>query len=168
MTRNTPYLIPDEDVNLNLALLMLVVLFLGKSVRGTPLLNNERLLIFMYLIKNPVILGNVLEQVGRREIELTEVEEFSVNSISINLDPLFDRHWLKSLLMRLSAAGYIMASYRKTDGFVYLLTENGEAVANKIDGPYFDRIRSYLTNLQLLRSEPTANLNRLINNIFRH
>ena len=168
MTRSTPYLIPDEDVNLNSALLLLVIFFLGKSPKGIPLLNNDRLLIFLYLIKNPVILDNVLEQVGRREIVLTESEAFSVNSIAVNLDPLFDRNWLKSLLMRLSAVDYLEASYRKVDGFVYLLTPKGQAAAQKIEGIYFDRVRAYLGNLQLLRTESTSNLNRLINNIFRH
>lgn len=168
MTRDTPYLIPDEDVNLNSALLMLVIFYLGKSPRGIPLLNNDRLLIFLYLIKNPVILDNVLEQVGRREIALTEAEAYSVNSIAVNLDPLFDRDWLKSLLMRLSAVDYLEASYRKTDGFVYLLTPKGQAVVQEIEGVYFDRVRTYLSNLQLLRSESTSNLNKLINNIFRH
>jgi hypothetical protein len=168
MTRSAPYLIPDEDVNLNSALLLLVIFFLGRSVRGIPLLNNDRLLIFMYLIKNPVILDNVLEQVGRREIVLTEAEAFSVNSITVNLDPLFDRDWLKSLLMRLAAVDYIEATYRKADGFVYLLTQKGDAAVEEIKGVYFERIRTYLSNLQLLRSEPTSNLNKLINNIFRH
>lgn len=168
MTRDTPYLIPDEDVNLNSALLILVIFYLGKSPRGLPLLNNDRLLIFLYLIKNPVILDNVLEQVGRREIALTEAEAYSVNSIAVNLDPLFDRDWLKSLLMRLSAVDYLEASYRKMDGFVYLLTPKGQAVVQKIEGVYFDRVRTYLSNLQLLRSESTSNLNKLINNIFRH
>jgi hypothetical protein len=163
-----PYIVPDEDVNLNSALLLLVILFLGKSPRGIPLLNNDRLLIFMYLLKNPVILDNVLEQIGKREIELTELESFSINSISINLDPLFDRSWLKGLLLRLSALGCIDAAYRKTEGFVYSLTTIGSGKAENITGAYFDRIRAYLKNLEKIKSEPSLNLNRLINNIFRH
>lgn len=163
-----PYIIPDEDVNLNSALLLLIISFLGRTSRGTQLLNNDRLLIFMYLLKNPVILDNVLEQVGHREIELTEFETFSINSISINLDPLFDRQWLKSLLIRLSALGCLEATYRKTDGFMYALTEVGLRKVEGISGPYFDRVRDYLKNLEKIKSESTQNINNLINNIFRH
>lgn len=168
MGNKIPYINPDQDVNINIGLLMLVILFLGKSIRGIPLLNNDRLLLFLYIIKNPVILDNVLEQVGRREISLTNVESYSVNSIAINLDPLFDRAWLKSLLMRLSALGYLDVAYRKNDGFMYLLTGTGTAVAENVGGPYFDRIKEYLKNLAALKSESTPNLNRLLNNIFRH
>lgn len=167
MTR-IPFLNPDQDVNINTGLLILIIFFLGKTNRGTALLNSERLLIFFYLLKNPIILDNVLEQVGRREISLTNVELHSINSISINLDPLFDREWLKSLLMRLSAMGYLATTYRKTDGFMFLLTESGRDVAEEISGPYFDRVKIYLKNLELIKSEPTQNMNRLINNIFRH
>ncbi|WP_432432334.1 ABC-three component system middle component 4 [Janthinobacterium lividum] len=163
-----PYLNPDQDVNINTGLLILIIFFLGKSARDIALLNNDRLLIFLYLLKNPIILDNVLEQVGRREISLTNVELYSINSISINLDPLFDREWLKSLLMRLSAMGYLAITYRKTDGFMYLLTDSGREVAENISGPYFDRIKIYLKNLEMIKSESTTNINRLINNIFRH
>jgi hypothetical protein len=164
---NIPYLIPDEDANLNSALVLLIINYLGRTSRGTQLLNNERLLIFMYLLKNPVILDNVLEQVGHREIELTEMEAFSINSISINLDPLFDREWLKSLLIRLAALGCIDATYRKTDGFMYALTTVGFQKVEGINGPYFDRIKDYLKNLEKIKSESTQNINKLINNIFR-
>lgn len=167
MTR-IPYLNPDQDVNINTGLLILIIFFLGKSARDIALLNNDRLLIFLYLLKNPIIPDNVLEQVGRREISLTNVELYSINSISINLDPLFDREWLKSLLMRLSAMGYLAIKYRKTDGFMYLLTDSGREVAENISGPYFDRIKIYLKNLEMIKSESTTNMNRLINNIFRH
>lgn len=163
-----PFLNPDQDINLNCGLLLLTILSLGKSIRGIPLLNNDRLLIFLYLLKNPIILESVLEQVGRREIYLTNIEIFSINSISINLDPLFDRDWLKSLLMMVSSLGYIEAKYRKVDGFMYLLTSAGRGAAERLEGPYFDRIKVYLKNLELMKSEPTQNLNRLINNIFRH
>lgn len=163
-----PFVNPDQDVNLNCGLLLLTILSLGKSIRGIPLLNNDRLLIFLYLLKNPIVLENVLEQVGRREISLTNVELFSINSISINLDPLFDRDWLKSLLMRASSLGYLETKYRKVDGFMYLLTNSGQYAADRLAGPYFDRIKVYLKNLELMKAEPTKNLNRLINNIFRH
>ncbi|MES2933083.1 MAG: ABC-three component system middle component 4 [Pseudomonadota bacterium] len=168
MENKIPYINPDQDVNINIGILMLVILFLGKSIRGIPLLNNDRLLLFLYIMKNPVILDNVLEQVGRREISLTNIESYSVGSIAVNLDPLFDRAWLKSLLMRLSAMDYLDVTYRKNDGFMYLLTETGRKVAENISGPHFDRLKEYLKNLDTLKSESTPNLNRLLNNIFRH
>lgn len=166
--RNSPYKMPDEDVSLNIALLLLVLSALGETSRGTRLLNNDRLLLFMYLIKNPVILVNVLAQLGKEQPDLTESERFSINSISVNLDPLFGRSWLKGLLLRIAALGYLEVTYRKNEGFVYFLTTVGLEKAAQLRGDYFGRVREFLQNLEKIKSEPTANLNRLLNNIFRH
>ncbi|MDC8758132.1 ABC-three component system middle component 4 [Janthinobacterium fluminis] len=162
-----PYVVPDHDVNLNSALLVLVLHFLAKSERGKLLLNNERLLIFLYLVKNPVALSNVLTQLGRQGLDLDESESYSINSISLNFDPLFDNDWLKSLLVRVSAKGLLQSEYRKVDGFMYYLSDQGNTIAEKFDGEYFGRIRGFLKSLIQIRAEPTRNLNQLLNNIFK-
>lgn len=162
-----PYALPDNDINLNMALLILILKFLPSSPRGLPNLNNDRLLILMYLVKNPIILVDVLDQIGKREIQLSDRESFSITSISINLDPLFDRNWIKSLLQRLSARAVVATAYRKSEGFVYQLTSEGHAIAEKLNGDYFDRIKAYLRNLEKLKGESTANFNKLLNNTFR-
>lgn len=162
-----PYAVPDSDINLNMALLTLILQFLPSSPRGLPNLNNDRLLILMYLVKNPTILVNVLDQIGKREIQLSDREIFSITSISVNLDPLFDRNWIKSLLQRLAAREMIATSYRKSEGFVYQLTPAGRLIADKLNGDYFERIKAYLHNLEKLKGESTANLNKLLNNTFR-
>lgn len=167
MKSNLPYLIPDSDKHLNAALVLLILSILAKSDRGKALINNERLLIFMYLIKNPVILVKVLEQIGRKGIQLSDAEFFSVGSISVNLDPLFDSGWIKSLLKHVAAQGFLQVEYRKADGFMYSLTETGKATASQLEGEYFDRVRGFLQSLVQVKSETTKNLNQLINNVFR-
>jgi hypothetical protein len=162
-----PYALPDSDININMALLTLILKFLPSSPRGLPNLNNDRLLILIYLLKNPIILVGVLDQIGKREINLSDRESFSITSIAVNLDPLFDRNWIKSLLQRLSARQMVATAYRKSEGFVYQLTPSGHAVAEKLNGDYFDRIKAYLRNLEKLKGESTANLNKLLNNTFR-
>lgn len=167
MKNNLPYLIPDQDKNFNAALLILILFYLSKSDRGKLLINNERLLIFMYLIKNPIILGKMLEQIGRKSVQLSDTELFSIGSISVNLDPLFDSSWIKNLLKQVSARGFLKADYRKADGFMYSLSDAGISAASQLEGEYFERVRGFLRSLEQVKSESTKNLNQLLNNIFR-
>lgn len=165
--KNLPYLIPDNDVDLNIALLLLIISKLEKSKKGKLLLNQEKLLIFMYLIKNPIMLDRVLFHLGD-SLELSEVEFYSINSISVNLDPLFDHKWLKNLIKISAIKGLISVSYRKDDGFMFLLTKSGTDLAELFEGNYFNEIRKYLNKIETINTQTTTNLNRLLNDIFRN
>lgn len=139
-----PFLIPENDDRLNLAIILLAVYLIGSSKRGRPLMNNERLQIITYLVKNPVVMNKVLARLGMPGVELDESEANSVSSIAVNLDPLFDGAHLKFLLRYAASLGYINVSYRKSDGFMYLLTDVGKQIAAVLDGDYFCNIRKYL------------------------
>lgn len=162
-----PYFVPDQDYNLNTSLLLLTLSYLSKTEKGRHLVNNERLLIYMYLIKNPTIIKNLLGNVGDFELILNDTEKYSVGSISINLDPLFDTNWIKSLLKNAARKGYIEATYRKDDGFMYSLTEDGASVVKQLNGGYLDRVRLYLKNLNTIKSMTSSNLNKLLGDVFR-
>jgi hypothetical protein len=166
--KSTPYLIPDNDVDLNVALLLLIISALEKSKKGKLLLNKEKLLIFMYLIKNPVMLDRVLIQLGDTSLELSEAEFYSINSISINLDPLFDYQWIKCLIKICAIKSLISVSYRKEEGFMFSLTAEGSELASRLEGNYFDGIKNYLRKIEVIKSESTTNLNRLLNDIFQN
>jgi hypothetical protein len=162
-----PYLNPDLNDDLNLGLLLLLISKLGMTPRKKLLLNNERLLILMYLVKNPVILERVLLELGRESITLNDAESYSVNSIAVNLDPLFDNDWIKRLLKAASSRSFLNANYRKSEGFMYTLSETGMEAANKLSGQYFERVREYSCRLTQLNSLSNGVLNRLLNSIFR-
>lgn len=165
--RSLPYLVPDKSKYLNAAVLLLVVQILGKSQKGKILLNNERLLIFMYLIKNPVVMTRLLARKGMPSLALSEEESYSVASLAVNLDPLFDNGWIKSLLQHIASIGFLDASYRKTDGFVYTLTEEGAIAADKLTGEYFKKVREYLQALDSIKTESTSSLNAMLNEVFK-
>jgi hypothetical protein len=162
-----PYLVPERNQDLNVAILLLIVQNLGKTQRGKYLLNNERLLIFMYLIKNPVLMTQILGKLGRETVFLSVQESYSVSSIAVNLDPLFDNDWIKSLLKHVAGLGFLKATYRKADGFLYYLTDEGGQVVDKLRGDYFDKVRLYLKALDSIKSEPTTLLNSSLNNAFK-
>ena len=164
---NLPYLIPDQDDSLNLATVIIILFFLSQTDRGKKLINNERLLIYMYLLRNPIVLNKVLQQIGKDTVSLSESEIYSIGGITVNLDPLFDGSWIKRLLQEAAGRGLIEATYRKTDGFMYSLSQAGITLANNLTGEYFERLRLFSKSLQQVNTESTKNLNVLLNHVFR-
>jgi hypothetical protein len=165
--RTLPYVVPDSSQYLNVAVLLLTLQVLGKSPRGNGLLNNERLMIFMYLVKNPVVMSKLLPRLGHSSPHLSCEDNFSVSSLAINVDSLFDNDWIKSLLKHIASLGLLDASYRKTDGFVYLLSVRGEQAVGELTGDYFDKVRGFLLALVPIKNATTSSLNAILNEIFR-
>jgi flagellar motor switch protein FliG len=98
---------------------------------------------------------------------LQENEAASVNSISVNLDSLFDRSWTKALVKHLIARNFIEATYRQKEGFLYRLSKEGERVASSLRSEHFARVRYFLSELKSLKSESTSNINKMLNQSFR-
>lgn len=157
-----PYQVPDNDLTLNVAILLVILAVLGKTQRGKPLMNNERLQLTIHLLKNPVILNNALAAYDKPRARLQNYDEYSIASISNNLDPLHDSHRLKTLLQRAAALNLIRVEYRKTEGFMYDLSETGMALVGKLEGEYYDSLRLYAKALSSLNTVTTTNLNELI------
>lgn len=164
---NLPYRIPDRELGLNLALMLMILKYLGKSKRGKLLVNNDKAQAFLYLIKNPVYLNRVLQLFNQPMVELSYTESFSITSISPDLDPLFDRSTLKALLVILSSKKLIEIKYRNKDGFFYYLSEAGEQIASDLHGSYFDAILKYIRCLEKVQAESATKLNNAINTVLK-
>jgi hypothetical protein len=154
----TPYFIPDSDVNLNSALVLLIISQLNKTSKGRLLLNNERLLGYYHLVKNPVVLNSTLISFGLQSALLEEYDLFSVSSIAKNLDPLYDYGKLRKILLRLASLELLTAQYRKVDGFMYGLTEKGDLFAASLCEDYFATVRRYINAMSGLGGVTTTNL----------
>jgi hypothetical protein len=140
---------------------------LGKSQRGKVLMNNERLMIFMYLIKNPIVMARLLTHFDLPSVHLASEDVYSVTSLAVNMDSLFDNEWIKGLLKHAASIGFLETSYRKADGFVYNLTESGELAVSNLAGNYFDKVRKFLHALGPIKGESNSSLNAKLNEIFR-
>lgn len=157
-----PYFTPDDELSLNVGVLMLMLEKLAATSRGRLLLNNERLRAYLYLIKNPLILNRVLRTFDYPVARLEAYDEYSVASISANLDPLHDDHRLKRYLRVLAGYGFIDVKYKKTEGFLYKLSAKGKAIEKSIDDDYFCSVRSYMEAMVSLNNVSTSNLNSAI------
>jgi hypothetical protein len=160
-----PFLEADENLHLNLSVIVILLQCLGKSSRGTLKLNNDRLHAYHFLIKNPVKLNQVMPLLGKNGLLLSHQDSFSVASISANVDPLFDREALKSLLTILISQQIVDVEYRKKEGFFYKLTNLGETKAELLNGEFFSEMRIACEQLKGTLSISQSVINKALNQI---
>ncbi|TWO85018.1 ABC-three component system middle component 4 [Shewanella algae] len=158
---------PDNDLHLNLAIILLIISSLGITKRGAKKLNNERIHIYHFLVKNPVKLNQVMEVLGKKNFLICHQESYSVASISANVDPLFDRESLKSLLTILISQELVSVEYKKNDGFVYELTPKGKDISKYFKEDYFTEIQLNCIRLQSTLNVNKSNLNNALGQIMR-
>jgi hypothetical protein len=156
--------VPDNDLTLNIAILLVILAILGKTTRGKLLMNNERLQLCFHFLKNPVILNNALVAHDKPRAKLQNYDEYSIASIAKNFDPLHDSRRLKALLQRAASLNLITVEYRKAEGFMYDLSQIGMGLVEQLEGEYYDSLRSYAKSLTHLNSVSTTNLNEIVDN----
>mgnify|MGYP006157637109 CR=1 FL=1 len=83
---NLPYLQPKKELFLNLSILLLIINKLGLTVKGKKNLSFDKIRIFYFLINNPIILNKFLYLSGKELLEVDELDCYTVDSISINVD----------------------------------------------------------------------------------
>ena len=71
---NLPYIIPEDELELNLILVLMIVNKLNSTSTGKLVLDNERLTIYFYLVKNPHILNKLLISLSKSNIQLKSYE----------------------------------------------------------------------------------------------
>ena len=162
-----PFIEPENDIYINLCVLLLLINALAKTNRGTLKLNNNRLHIFLYLLKNPTALNKVLSILGKGNVILQDRDTYSVTSISPNIDPLFDREALKSLLSVMVVKKLVSVTYKKDGGFFYCLSESGKYAVSGLNDEYLLEIRRLCGKLKVLLSYTEGQLNKTINRIIR-
>ncbi|WP_166370312.1 ABC-three component system middle component 4 [Psychromonas sp. SA13A] len=159
-----PFLDADDDLFINLSIVLLIITALGKTNRGALKVNNEMLHIFLYLVKNPIVLNKVLMILNKNTIQLNESDSYSISSISPNIDLLFDRNLIQSLLTILISKKLIEVIYKKNDGFFYIASEQGVLLTSKLQDEYLLDVSHRCEKLKGILSISKSLLNQSINN----
>jgi len=162
-----PFLDSDDDIYLNLAIVIVIIGALGKSNRGSFKINNSKLHVFLYLLKNPVVLNKVLGLCGKGSVLLSDIDSYSIISVSPNIDPLFDRESLKELLCILVVKNLITVVHKKNDGFFYELSEEGIATLASLREGYFSRVSELCDQLRNIINMSDSQLNQTLNQIIK-
>ena len=158
-----PYIQPNKDKHYNLGIILILLNRLSRTKRGKLNITIERLQIFYFLVTRPVLMNQVLSLAGKKVKELDEVDVYSVNTISQNVDELFDKNKIRILLKELISYDYIDVHFNEKDGFLFELNDIGKSKVEELNSGYFIKIMKFSESLSLLLSESTSKLNSYIN-----
>lgn len=188
MSHNLPYLLIDDDFSLNFSIVALVLFKLSHSVKGNAMLDFDKLQIFLYLVKNPSKINPMLALAGKKLSPIKSRYIYTIESLSSNVDVLFDRSKLKFLLKHMAARGMLECdNFTNLKSLKYYLSPvgirfveelidlnsdgTGEAPRgsndNEYDTSYFKATLDVAEALTSLQTQPTTKLNSYLNSIFK-
>ena len=162
-----PYIQTNREISLNAGLLLIILDCLAVTKREKRVLTLDKAQVFYYLILRPVILNKVLAAAGKREVAMGESEYYTVDSISLNVDPLFDRNKIKLLFRYLASRKLVDITYNNKDGFLFELNKLGKEKSEYLTGDYFSVFRRYANQLVLLQSTSIGKLNAYLNLVLK-
>ncbi|EPZ6036694.1 ABC-three component system middle component 4 [Pseudomonas aeruginosa] len=188
MSQSLPYLLIDDEFALNYSLVALILYRLGLSPRKNAALDFEKLQILLYLTKNPSKINAMLNLAGKKVAPINSQYTYTIESLSTNVDMLFDRAKLKYLLRHLAARG-MLACDKTSDprSLKYLLSPSGaqfvesliaipdddaersesSLIGSSLTKSYFMAALEAIDNLSSLQSVSLGKLNSYLNTIFK-
>jgi|GEM_PF-1290229 len=188
MSQALPYLLIDDDFTLNYSLVALLLYKLGLSTKKKAVLDFEKLQIFLYLTKNPSKINPILKLAGKDFSPINPQYTYTIESLSTNVDMLFDRSKLKALLKELAARGMLICENQGNDSpLKYLLSERGKIYVESLISPaakdsifdlqkspsradsqcYFLSVAEVIHSLSTLQAQPNSKLNSYLNALFK-
>ncbi|WP_277591805.1 ABC-three component system middle component 4 [Pseudomonas chlororaphis] len=186
MSHYLPYIMIDDDFYLNYSLLVLILYRQGLSTKKNATLDFEKLQIFLYLTKNPSKINPILNLAGKKFAPISAQYTYTIESLSTNVDMLFDRAKLKSLLKELASRGMLSCDKTDPSSIKYLLSEPGTLFAQRLiesatihqdsikpeprylsTQSYFPAALEVIDSLSALQSQSNSKLNSFLNTTFK-
>jgi hypothetical protein len=164
---NLPYLQPDKDYFYNFGILVLIIESLARTKRDKLVLNIDKLQTFYFLVTRPVFLNKVLLLANKKQLNISISDYHTVDTISPNIEELFNRKKITTLLKGMSRRDYIRLSFDGKDGFLFELSEKGKNASEQLSDGYFKNIKNFTNSLLSLQSESSPKLNLYINTILK-
>lgn len=158
-----PYIQPERELYYNLGILLLTINSLALTKRQKKILTIDKLQTFYFLVTRPVFLNKVLKLANKKQVEIDESDFYTVDTLAVNVDELFDRDRLLLLIKLLISKNYLSIDYSSKEGFVFELSPSGQIATKNISDGYFQKIRKFLTKISSLQSESSSKLNGYIN-----
>lgn len=162
-----PYIQPERELHYNLGAFLLILYGLAQTSRKKKVLTIDKIQSFYFLVSRPVFLNKVLMLAGKRPIAIGEVDYYTVGTLAVNVDELFDRERIITMMTILSSKKYLSTEYCKSEGFLFDLTDAGESIAEKLDDGYFRKIKIFVDQLSSLQSKSPSKLNGYINEVLK-
>ncbi|WP_440468701.1 ABC-three component system middle component 4 [Pseudomonas sp. YH-1] len=174
MKKVLPFIAIDEELEFNLVITMVALSWLSHDSKSRPILSFERLQCYVYLIKNPARIGQVLFHAGKKVSALETRYTYTIESMSGNVDILFDRDKLRSLLTKLARFRFLSCiESEKGEFLAYSLSEKGQDFIKSFVGAdgsvngYAASLVEFADRISSLNSLPVSKLNSILNLVFK-
>lgn len=188
MNPSLPYISIDDDFSLNFSLTALIIEKLGLTSKKNAALDFEKIQIFLYLVKNPSKINTILKLAEKKFTPINSQYTYTIESLSTNVDILFDRGKLKHLIKELAARGMLICERAKSqDSIKYLLSEQGKEFTKGLQtqehtnsfnllnatnthtttSHYFSAAAEVIESLSALQSQTNSKLNSYLNATFK-
>lgn len=164
MNKNLPFVIPENDLDLNLLLVYTVVYHLHKTSTDKLILDMERLNIYMYLVKNPHILYKLLVKLSKKIFVLKSYEILSFKADNNDSESLYNNKILKYYIQILMTNNLIKTEYNEKIGFVFSPISEANNYMN-FDIKYFKRVLNFIEKLKQINSTSLSQINTTVKNI---
>ena len=89
-----PFIQPERELHYNLGILLLILGSLAQTSRKKKVLTIDKIQSFCFLVTKPAFLNKVLMLANKRQIAIDDVDYYTVDTLSVNVDELFDRERL--------------------------------------------------------------------------
>ena len=162
-----PYIQAERELHYNLGILLLILGSLAQTARNKKVLTIDKIQSFYFLVTRPAFLNEILMLANKGQIAIDEVDYYTVDTLSTNVDELFDRERLLIMIKILSSKKYLSLEYSKSDGFLFDLTGTGKLIASKLEDGYFRKISLFIEQLSSLQSQSQSKLNGYINTVLK-
>lgn len=162
-----PYLDIDNEIDLNSSILILILEVLATNNKGNYKLDFSKLQVLLYLVKNPSKINRTLELAGKKFIYLEDRYTYTVQSESVNVDILFDKKKLRTLLQYIANKGLLKAHEVQPGQICFSLSNAGAELSNTLTTDYFHSIRILIKNLSALQSTSSTRLFSITSQLFK-
>lgn len=162
-----PYIRPERELYYNLGVLLLILDSLAQTKRQKKVMTIDKIQTFYFLVTRPAFLNKVLCLADKNQINIDDADYYTVDTLSVNVDELFDRERLMAMIKILSAKKYLSVEYASSEGFLFDLSETGKCKAEQMQEGYFRKIKLFIKQLSSLQSQSHSKLNGYINTVLK-
>lgn len=160
---NLPFIIPESEINVRLARLIIIIETLGLTKRGKHIMSFDKLAIFDFLLRNPPHLYESMSLHGNNNIfNLNEEESSSIESLFPNRNSLYDYQIIKGLIQLLIISELITVHFDKTGQIFFEITEKGKEFVGQLESTYLTRMKELSKVMLPIQGLSTTQLNKII------
>lgn len=173
MKSELPFIPIDEDFSLNITILTVLLTRLAMTNRGSYVLDFEKIQALLYLIKNPAKINGILKLAGKQYTSIDSRYTHTIESMSNNVDILFNRDKLKYIFKSMAAWGLLGCYFdEKQNNLKYHMSKKGLIFAESLEEKseskdYYFALIDIVESIAALQSQPATKINSWLNTTFK-